>query len=57
MHNECICIPDSDECIIRIQSYNQALNDFANEIKEILDNNIIYNMDCINTIAEQLNKR
>ena len=34
--------------------YNKALDDFANGIKEILEDNAIYNMDCIYTLAEQL---
>lgn len=33
MNNECICIPDSDECVIRTESYNKgydkAIDDFV----------------------------
>ena len=34
MKEECICIPSSDECDIRKQSYNTAINDFAERLKE-----------------------
>lgn len=34
--------------------YNQAIDDFADGIREILKDNAIYNMDCINTLVNQL---
>lgn len=34
--------------------YNQAIDNFANGIREILKDNAIYNIDCITTLAEQL---
>lgn len=33
---------------------NNAIDDFVNGVKEILEDNTIYNMDCIYTLAEQL---
>lgn len=30
----CICIPDADECFIRKQSYEKAIDDFAEKIAE-----------------------
>lgn len=34
--------------------YNQAIDDFTDGINEILKDNAIYNMDCINTLVNQL---
>lgn len=34
--------------------YNQAIDDFADGIREILKDNAIYNIDCINTLVNQL---
>lgn len=46
----CGCI---DEIAYK-DGYNKAIDDFVNGIKEILEDNSIYNMDCIYTLAEQL---
>lgn len=35
---------------------NQAIDDFANGVKEIMEDNMIYNMDCIDTLVKQLRK-
>ena len=35
MHNECICEPSSDECIVRKEAYNRTIQD----VIVILDNN------------------
>lgn len=57
MKEECICIPSSDECFIRKQSYNTAINDFAEKAnKEI---HMCFSDDLgiqkhIDRIAEQL---
>lgn len=34
MHEECICEASADECKIRKQSYNKAVDDFYNKIIE-----------------------
>lgn len=34
--------------------YNKGIDDFTHSVKEILEDNSIYNMDCIYTLAEQL---
>ena len=34
MHEECICEASADECEIRKQSYNKAVDDFYNKIIE-----------------------
>lgn len=36
--------------------YNQALEDLSEGIKEILEDNAIYNFDCIDTLVTQLKK-
>ncbi len=36
--------------------YNQALEDMQKGIKEILKDNSIYNIDCIDTLVKQLAK-
>lgn len=34
MNENCICIPDADECYIRKEAYNKAIDDFRNKICE-----------------------
>lgn len=34
MHEQCICEASADECEIRKQSYNKAVDDFYNKIIE-----------------------
>ena len=34
MHEQCICEASADECEIRKQSYNKALDDFVHKVKE-----------------------
>jgi hypothetical protein len=36
--------------------YNKALEDMRKGIKEILEDNAIYNIDCIDTLVNQLTK-
>lgn len=69
MNNECICIPDSDECLIRTESYNKAIDDFAALLKKMANESSTYyirladyntNSDLrfynIDELAEQLKK-
>lgn len=44
------------EYSVKEAAYNQAIDDFTNGVKEILEDNMIYNMDCIDTLAKQLRK-
>lgn len=44
------------EYSVKEAAYNQAIDDFANGVKEILEDNMIYNMDCIDTLVKQLRK-
>lgn len=37
-------------------AYNQALEDMQKGIKEILEDNAIYNIDCIDTLVKQLSE-
>lgn len=32
MSDLCICVPDSDECTIRLESYNRAIDDFVEHL-------------------------
>lgn len=43
-----------DKVIDFVNGYNQALEDMRKGIKEILEDNAIYNIDCIDTLIEQL---
>lgn len=36
MHEQCICEESADECEIRKQSYNKALDDFVKEICKMI---------------------
>lgn len=36
--------------------YNKALEDLLKGIKEILEDNAIYNIDCVDTLVNQLRK-
>lgn len=40
------------EYSVKEAAYNQAIDDFVNGVKEILEDNIVYNMDCIDTLAK-----
>ena len=40
MNENCICIPSSDECFIRKQSYNKAVDDVMKKAKEIQEEQI-----------------
>ena len=39
------------------KAYNQALEDMQKGVKEMLEDNAIYNIDCIDTLVKQLYKR
>lgn len=57
MHEECICDTSADECEIRKQSYNKALEDF----KEVIDEEdreepLVLDMFAIEEIADKLKK-
>lgn len=54
MKNVCICIPSADECIVRTQAYNQAINDFSDKIKAQNTSNDI--LKIIGNIAKELLK-
>ena len=47
-----------DNCSNYIYSkgYNKAIDEMVNGIREILECNAIYNIDCISTLAEQLKR-
>lgn len=32
MNENCICIPSADECFVRKESYNKAIDDFADKM-------------------------
>lgn len=34
MNEQCICIPSADECFVRKQSYNKAIEDFKKALKQ-----------------------
>ena len=34
LNENCICIPSADECVIRKESYNKAIDDFRKKICE-----------------------
>lgn len=61
MNEQCICIPSSDECFVRIHSYNKAIEDF---VKELQGNAFLHNfygknefvltVDVVDKIAKQL---
>lgn len=53
---ECKFGGQSDGCHFDEESYNKALEDFSKGIKEILEDNAIYNFDCIDTLVKQLTK-
>lgn len=40
MHEECICDASADECLIRKQSYNKAIDDVMKKAKEIQEEQI-----------------
>lgn len=52
----CETLPIEEIEQIRNESYNQALEDMRKGIKEILEDNAIYNIDCIDTLIKQLTK-
>ena len=55
MHEQCICEASADECEIRKQSYNKAIDDFVNDCKEdILCQTFGLHIKGIERIAEQL---
>ena len=57
MNENCICIPSSDECFIRKDSYNRAIDDFAErlcyKIKSEIDD-CVDELDFIEKLVEQL---
>ena len=59
MNENCICIPSADECFIRKESYNKAINEFTerlcNKIKSEIDD-CADELDWIEKLAEQLKK-
>lgn len=36
MNENCICIPDSDECFIRKDAYNKAVEEFREYLKTVV---------------------
>ena len=57
MHEQCICETSADECEIRKQSYNKAIDDFIEAVdKEDREEPLILNMLVVEKIAEQLKK-
>lgn len=58
--HEMIFVGDSDwdeKSTTSIQEIrNEAIDEMVNGIREILECNAIYNIDCISTLAEQLRK-
>ena len=69
MHEDCICNPDSDECVVRTEGYDKAIDDFAALLKKMANKSSTYyirladyntNSDLrfynIDEIAEQLKK-
>ncbi len=57
MHEECICDTSVDECEIRKQSYNKALEDFKEAIdEEDREEPLVLDMFAIEEIADKLKK-
>lgn len=58
MNNKCICIPDSDECLIRIESYDKAIDDFVKFASDmpIVEENGEKRPMWLEEMAEQLKK-
>lgn len=57
MHEQCICEASADECEIRKQSYNKAIDDFIYAVdREDRKEPLILDMFVIEKIAEQLKK-
>lgn len=64
MKEECVCISSSDECFIRKQSYNTAITEFVEKLKEkstslkFIENDYYgyVSEDEIDEIAEQMKK-
>lgn len=55
MHEQCICEASADECEIRKQSYNKAIDDFIEAVdREDRKEPLILDMFVIEEIAEQL---
>lgn len=59
MHEKCICIPSSDECFVRKQSFNIAITEFTerlcSKIKAKIDD-CADELDWITEIAEEMKK-
>lgn len=57
MHEQCICETSADECEIRKQSYNKAIDDFIEVIdKEDRKEPLILDMLVVEEIAERLKR-
>lgn len=57
MHEKCICDTSADECEIRKQSYNKALEDFKEAIdEEDREEPLVLDMFVIEEIADKLKK-
>lgn len=61
MNEDCICIPNFDECDIRKESYNKAIGDFVKLINEIsgwtpncIEHNLSLTVFTLHQIAEEL---
>ena len=58
MHEQCICEASADECEIRKQSYNKAIDDFIEAVdREDRKEPLILDMFIIGKIAEQLKNK
>lgn len=58
MHEQCICEASADECEIRKQSYNKAIDDFIEAVdRENRKEPLILDMFIIEKIAEQLKNK
>ena len=58
MHEQCICEASADECEIRKQSYNKAIDDFIEAVdREDRKEPLILDMFIIEKIAEQLKNK
>lgn len=54
LRSECMNDYESEECKTRIQTYNKARHDMKLKIQRILEDNAIYNIDCIDTLENQM---
>lgn len=52
MNEQCICIPDSDECAIRTDAYNKGIEDFIENLTLP-----ILTEEQLESIVEQLQKK